>query len=289
MSLQTDKFNQYFNKMNIRFFCPMWGLAGTNIAEMLQKIKDAGYDGIEFGFPLNDSQKDEFIHCKNALSLDIIGQQYGAEGGSFPAYKRSFSAHLYFLASFNPLFINSQTGRDFYSFEQNAMLIREAEQIEMETGIPVIHETHRGKFPFCVVAAAEYAKAFPRIRFTADFSHFSTVSESFLQDQKTNLRAVMRKSVHIHARVGHPQGPQITDPRLPEWKEALNHHIKWWDAITGYQRSIGAETFTITPEFGPEPYMFSIPGTKTPVADQWDINRYMMELLRKRYNKTIAI
>lgn len=40
---------------------------------------------------------------------------------------------------------------------------------------------------------------------------------------------------------------------------------------------------TITPEFGPWPYMHAVPFTKMPSACQWDINTGMMELLKNRY------
>jgi len=270
--------------MEILFFCPMWGLTNSSVKNMLIQVKESGYDGIEFGFPINDARKSEFYSGVQDLSLLTIGQQYGASGDSFLDYKNSFINELYELSSFRPLFINSQTGKDFYSFDENATLILEAAKIEKETGIPIIHETHRGKFPFCINATTAYIKQFPELRFAADYSHFCTVSESYLHNQQENLELISKHSCHIHARVGHPQGPQITDPRLPEWKEAVDHHLGWWDTIVSFQKAAGAKRITITPEFGPEPYMFSVPGTKVPIADQWEINLYMMKLLRARYN-----
>ncbi len=32
---------------------------------------------------------------------------------------------------------------------------------------------------------------------------------------------VIESTVHVHARVGYEQGPQVPDPRLPEWRYAL--------------------------------------------------------------------
>lgn len=276
--------------MNIQFFCPMWGLAQMSIGDMLHKISAAGYDGIEFGLPLDSPLKDEFIQKKDELSLGIIAQQYGATGATFLDYKKDFIAHLRYLASFNPLFINSHTGKDYYSLKQNSILIQEAYAIERDTGIPIIHETHRGRFPFCINSALQYIEAFPNIKFVADFSHFCTVSESYLQDQAEGLKAIIKKSAHIHARVGHTQGPQVTDPRFTEWADALSYHLKWWDSIINYKIANGEQTFTITPEFGPEPYMMLIPQTNTPIANQWDINLYMMNMLRSRYaNKLITL
>jgi hypothetical protein len=39
--------------------------------------------------------------------------------------------------------------------------------------------------------------------------------------------------------------------------------------------------FPITTEFGPEPYMPTLPFSKTPVADQWELNLLMKEYLKK--------
>jgi len=38
--------------------------------------------------------------------------------------------------------------------------------------------------------------------------------------------------------------------------------------------------FTITPEFGPPPYMLTDPQTGKPLADQFDINCYVKDLIR---------
>jgi len=54
-----------------------------------------------------------------------------------------------------------------------------------------------------------------------------------------------------------------------------------------HRQKSGAQATTITPEFGPAPYMPALPYTKMPVASQWDINVYMMNLLKERY-KDIA-
>lgn len=270
--------------MEIKYFCPIWGSGHLPLREFMRNVKASGYDGVEFGFPLNSTLREELLKVASEFSLQLIAQQYDAFGESFAEYKISFQDHLEFLSSFNPMFINSQTGKDYYTFGQNSELIELAKAVSAKTGIPVIHETHRGKFPFCVSTTAKFVDAFPDIRFTADFSHFCAVSESFLQDQLDDLQKIIKRSDHIHARVGHSQGPQVSDPRLPEWETALNHHLNWWDAIVENHRQANSNCLTITPEFGPAPYMFHLPDTNRPVASQWDINIYMMQLLKIRYN-----
>lgn len=265
--------------MDILFFCPIWGMAQEPLGEALQKIKQAGYDGIEFGFPENDPEREVFLRLTREMGLLTIGQQCFAGGEDFKAYRESYRSQLEWLLTFEPLLINSHTGKDHYSPGQNEELIGIAQDMRAS----IVHETHRGRFAFCPSACRHYMDRFPGLRFTADFSHFCTVSESFLEDQEDTLKKIRRCCDHIHARVGHPQGPQVTDPRLPEFAFALDKHLAWWDDIVAIHRAKGSPRLTITPEFGPPPYMPLAPATLAPLASQWDINLYMMRLLQLRY------
>jgi hypothetical protein len=43
------------------------------------------------------------------------------------------------------------------------------------------------------------------------------------------------------------------------------------------------KTMTFLTEFGPVDYMPALPYTRQPLANQWEINKHMMNTLRKRY------
>ena len=43
------------------------------------------------------------------------------------------------------------------------------------------------------------------------------------------------------------------------------------------------QDLTVTPEFGPAPYMPLKPYSQKPISKQWDINVFMMELFKARY------
>jgi sugar phosphate isomerase/epimerase len=274
--------------MNILFFCPHWGLEQWPLEDVFRKIKEAGYDGVEMAVPFDTQQKEEFLQLLDKYGLALIAQQWSATGATFAEYKASFEKHLYHFAAVNPLFINSQTGKDYYSFEHNRELIERAEEISKETGVKIVHETHRGKFSFCAAVTRQFLEAIPDFTLAADFSHWCNVSESFLQDQKETVQIAINRAAHIHSRVGHTQAAQVSDPRAPEWQEALEHHLVWWDAIFENQKKSGAAIFTITPEFGPWPYMPALPFTRQAVTSQWEVNIYMRDLLKKRYAGTDA-
>ncbi|MBS7233790.1 hypothetical protein KHA90_22490 [Flavobacterium psychroterrae] len=120
-------------------------------------------------------------------------------------------------------------------------------------------------------------------KITADFSHWCVVSESLLEQQEDAVNLAISRAIHIHARVGHTEGPQVNDPKAPEWQIAVSAHLKWWDQIVKERVDDAAEFLTITPEFGPVPYMQTIPFSTMPVSNQWEINVYMMNLLKSRY------
>ena len=105
-----------------------------------------------------------------------------------------------------------------------------------------------------------------------------------MDDQAETLQKVFPHVRHIHARVGHSQGPQVNDFRAPEHAAALQQHLSWWDAIVALRRAEDAEQITITPEFGPSPYTQTLPYTNQVVSDAWELNVAMMQLLRARYS-----
>ena len=106
--------------------------------------------------------------------------------------------------------------------------------------------------------------------------------ESLLADQQDTIDLVLPRVDHVHARIGHQEGPQVNDPRAPEWEDAVKAHFAWWDKIVELKKQKG-DTLTVLTEFGPPTYMPTLPYTQQPLADQWAINVYMMKLFRQRY------
>jgi hypothetical protein len=123
------------------------------------------------------------------------------------------------------------------------------------------------------------------MKLTLDISHWTNVHESMLTDQKVNVDLALSRTYNVHARIGHEEGPQVNDPRGPEWKYALDHHLEWWDKVVALREAEGAKQITFLTEFGPPNYLPTIPYTRQPVANQWDINLYMLNLIKTRYNK----
>lgn len=270
----------------VLFFCPRWGSEALPPAEFCKKVKDAGYDGVEMVFPENGQEQATWRGLLADHGLKVITLQVQANADNVGENLKEFEKFLRIAATAKPLFINSHTGRDFFTFEENSRVIRRAFELEKELGVPVYHEIHRGKFSFHSGPTVQMLDAFPDLKLVADLSHWCCVSESLLGEkpQQARLDKVLPRCFHLHARVGFPEGPQVNDPRAPEWEAALSAHLGWWDRIIAQRRAAGMPFATISPEFGPPAYLPTLPFTRQPVADQWAINKHMMDLLRKRYN-----
>jgi sugar phosphate isomerase/epimerase len=272
--------------MQLRFFCPRWGSEALDWNTFALQVKAAGYDGVEYGIA-SDTHVQHLRSVAKLLEqhgLLLIAQHFDTVTADFEQHKAQYAAWFELAKMVCPYRIDSQTGKDYFTFGQNQALIEIADAFTAQTGIPVFHETHRNKFTFAAHVTRHYLEAMPSLRITLDASHWVNVAESYLTDQPEAMQLAIERAEHIHARVGHTEGPQVPDPRVPEWQEAVEHHLGWWDRIIARKRQEGADAvLTITPEFGPAPYMPTLPYTRQPITSQWDVNAYMLTLLKNRY------
>jgi len=271
--------------MRLLFLCPRWGTISLPPAEFIRQVIDVGYDGIEVAFADGDTSDESVPLLAKDAGLAVVTQHYATLTTDFNAHCQEYEQRLRRAASFRPLFINSQTGRDLFILNQNLGIFEVAEKVATDTGIPIFHETHRARCLHTPWRTTELLRASPGTRLVLDLSHWCNVCESLLEDQSEIITAILPSVEHIHVRVGHAQGPQVSDPRAPEWQEALDAHLKWWDRVVDAKRKAGASQLTITPEFGPPPYQPTLPWTQMPVSSPWNINVHMMNLLRNRYTK----
>jgi sugar phosphate isomerase/epimerase len=274
--------------MELLFFCTRWGSEQLAWADFSQKVKDAGFDGIEASLPAHPSDQDQMMEALSKYGLKLIGVHWDTLTPNFSRHKNEMEKRLFALAAIEPLLITSHTGKDYFSFEQNIELLTRAEEISLLTGVPVLHETHRGKFSFAAHITRTYLERLPWLKLTLDISHWYTVAESYLQDQQESLELALFHTSHIHSRVGFTQGPQITDPRYHQWQESLQHHLSCWDKVLNIQQNEGAQRFTFTSEFGPHPYMTSSVAADAAAGCQWDLNNYMKDLLKGRYTNILT-
>ena len=267
--------------MQIKYLRGMWGMELPTLKANLEMIKAGGFDGVEMGVPSELAKREELCHLLDKLQLELVVQQW-TEGSSPPEHAQSFEAQYRRGAEFKPLLINSHTGKDYFTTAENLGILQKAAALEAELGVPVVHEIHRGRATFSTTATLALIEAMPEIKLTADFSHWCCVHESLLQDQPDRVNRTITRSYHLHARVGYEEGPQITDPRAPEWQTTVEVHLRWWQQLVDHHKKIGTKILTICPEFGPPNYMLTQPYTRQPLGNLWEINCYMKDLLKER-------
>lgn len=249
------------------------------------KVKKEGYDGIEIWWPLATEAQNEIFSALKKYNLDVGFLCGGSqkEAREHLAYFQKMIDAAANNAVQKPLYINCHSGRDFFSYEENQAFIDHTTSLSKKSGVLICHETHRSRMLFAAPVAKQYIQRNPELKITFDVSHWCNVSESLLQDQEETVQLALERVEHIHARIGHPEGPQVSDPRAPEWEGAVNAHFAWWDKVVERKRKEGGRLTFLT-EFGPPDYMPTLPYTRQPLADQWAVNVYTMQLLRKRYS-----
>lgn len=271
--------------MKVNFFCPRWGSENLQWNDFFEKVKKAGYDGVEWAIGKEVSRKEieSVLGISKLHGLHIIAQHFDTNNSDFDEHLKVYKEWLEKIADLDFYCINSQTGKDFFCKEQNQILIDEAKKSEYKNRIPMYHETHRNKFSFAAHITEKFLEENLDLKLTLDASHWVNVAESYLEDQENAVNLAIERTEHIHARIGHTEAAQVSDPFAPEWKEALEKHLNWWDAVVKRKIREGESKISITPEFGPAPYMFVLPYTGQPVVDQWNVNERMMHFLKNRY------
>ncbi|MBG9375394.1 sugar phosphate isomerase/epimerase [Panacibacter sp. DH6] len=272
------------NDFQLKMLATNWGFEGT-LDTYCEKVKKEGYDGIEIWWPTEKKDQEELFATLKKYDL-AVGFLTAGHESDYQQHADSFKKMINAAATNNiqrPLYINCHSGKDFFSFEENKALVDYTLALSKDTGIKICHETHRSRMLFAAPVAKHFFEKIPGLRITLDVSHWCNVSESLLQDQPGTMAMALERTDHIHARIGHQEGPQVNDPRAPEWKDAVDAHFAWWDKIVKIKKQKG-EILTVLTEFGPPTYLPTVPYTMQPLADQWAINVFMMQTFRKRYS-----
>jgi sugar phosphate isomerase/epimerase len=269
--------------MKLKLVKSFWGMTGS-WEEKFRQIAGAGYAAVEGQPPVSQDEAALFKRLLAEHRLDYIAMVI-TEG---PDHFASFRDQIEHARTFSPLKVTVHGGKDWWSFERQKPFFAAALEIERRIGIEVNHETHRGRPMFTPSATARLLREFPELHVNADFSHFVNVCESRLEDQAEDMALCIARARHVHGRIGHEEGPQVNDPRAPEWSRQVAAHEAWWDEIVRARLKAGADHFTFNPEFGPPNYMPTLPHTCQPVADLWDVCLSVARRFERRYSALVS-
>ncbi|PWF45436.1 sugar phosphate isomerase/epimerase family protein [Massilia glaciei] len=267
--------------MQILYAKSKWERPDASLPAFLAECRADGYDATELYLPGVSEAPTEIAELHRAASLLLVGQIV-TSGANADQHIASLDRLVPMAAACAPLFINCHSGRDWFGFDANLRILRHADGLARSHGLAPHHELHRGRALYNAPDTVRYLEAFPGLTVTADFSHWFCVHESDLSDQEEALARTVAAARHIHARVGFNEGPQVADPASPGAAPWLERHLGLWRRIAAARRASGAPWLTITPEFGPAPYMPATGPGDTPAADAWLVNRWMRDTLRAR-------
>lgn len=276
--------NDSNSSFKLKILATNWGFTGT-VDDYCKKVKKEGYDGIEIWWPTDKAEQDKLFTALKKYQLEV-GFLTAGHQSNYKEHLQTFKKMIDAAAGNTiqkPSYINCHSGRDYFSYEDNKTFIDHTTELTKQTGIKICHETHRSRMLYSAPIARRFIETIPSLRITFDVSHWCNVHETLLQDQQETVDMTLQRVDHIHARIGHPEGPQVNDPRAPEWESAVKAHFAWWDKVVEIKKKNG-EVLTVLTEFGPPDYMPTEPYSRKPLSDQWAVNVYMMQLLRKRYS-----
>lgn len=272
----------------MKFLCPRWGFEAISWPVFLKQVKEAGYSGIEW-FPFGEScDYHEVLDLLAEYQLDFAIVMAVLEPyTTFDSYLEKLETDLHQLMEVrnsvkSPLFFSAQIGREFFNEQQIDLCLALCDRVEAKFQTPIYQETHRNKWSYAAHVVAPFLEKYPRLKLTLDVSHWFCVSESYLSDQHLVVNGAIAHARHIHARVGSTQSSQVWDPAIAENEEALAAHLQIWDKWIARMKQDNLP-ITVTPEFGPPPYLVTGNRTLSLTDEQWRINLWMKDFLKNRY------
>jgi sugar phosphate isomerase/epimerase len=272
--------------LKLDVFRSLWGAIPDNadddvMVDRLQWVTDCGYDGVETPmFLVADLPR--FVESAAGHGLDYIAMAM-TFGRTVDDHLSMWRDEMARAASVPHRFVVAHAGSDAWRDAEVDRFYTEALAVAADHGLTVAFETHRSRPTFSPWATARLLERFPEMQINCDFSHWVVVAERLLSEEGGVFALCADRARHIHARVGHEGGPQVNDPRAPEWADHLAVHEAWWDQIWDSQERQGFDVTTLTPEWGPPPYQPTLPYSGEPIGDLAEICDWMADRQRTRF------
>jgi sugar phosphate isomerase/epimerase len=284
--------------MRLDLFRSLWGwqiaaggaaTGGGDWARCGAECRENGFVGVEARLPADPFARRALKSALESEGLGYIAVVFTG-GDVIPDQRWTVAQHLDRLAEaiegarlVGARFVNVLPGNDRWPLAQQVDFFGRAQALADASGMICSFEIHRATSLYSPWVTLDVIAQVPRLRFTADLSHWVVVSERLLDDPLDDLSPFLTRVHHVQARVGYDQGPQVPHPAAPEYAHALAWHQAMWERVWAEHRAAGREVTTVTPEFGPDGYTHLLPFTRAPVADTWDLNRWMAQTTRDHF------
>ncbi|KAL1520836.1 hypothetical protein AB1Y20_022398 [Prymnesium parvum] len=265
---------------HLRLLRSAWGLPHlrTDAPRAIAHARDTGFAGIEASLSDVGTPAQLRLLCAALQSegLSLVLSAYSCwrnyEG---PADARStvaehvaaFDRDLLRIAECHAAFprtvlrANGHSGSDAWTEAEACDFFGAVGETASSAGLPLSHETHRGRYLCCPFATRRLIHRLPSLRLTLDFSHWVIKCERLLdtEEEATMLRSEIAPAVdHLHARIGTPQSPQLADVHSPLARRAAERFYSLWEDVwTAHETasvSSRSSVATATVEYGPREF-----------------------------------
>jgi sugar phosphate isomerase/epimerase len=274
--------------VKLSVFASAWAFGGLSACR--HEVESGIFDGIEGPPPESAAQARELRHWGLPYIAEICsgGSYAPASSVSVDRHFQDFERQLARAVESQALFCSCLVGSDSWPLPVAVDFLGRALEFGKQAGAELSFETHRSRPTFHPWLTAELLRALPALHLTCDFSHWCVVCER-LPDDESVLELAISRARHVHARVGYAQGPQVPDPRAPEYEPELLAHEAWWQRIALGAAARGQDSLTLTPEFGPDGYLQQAPFSRRPVADLGELNRWMAQRQRTKLGELLGL
>ena len=262
--------------MRIDLIRSLWGVDAP-WEVVFPTIAAEGYRGVEWAVPSDPNDQHTLRRLLDQNQLDLVAQVF-TSGPDVASHIASAIQQIEDAIACGARQITLHGWRDGSLFDDGCSFIEAMLTVEQHHNIPIAHETHRSRLFFNPWSTVAYLSRYPEVHLCADYSHWVVVAERLLPDAEAIMQMAAQHAIHLHARVGHAQGPQVSDPSLPRFAQENAAHEYWWRMIVDANLQQGREALTITPEYGPPPYQATHHETNVPLRPltelvDWQANR----------------
>jgi len=242
----------------------------------LQAIRDAAYEGVQLGQPLDNARKEEALR----LGLGICGSgRVNAPAEADTLAKGARDEGLECLT----LHVGWGTEND----DEAAALIAAVLAASAKHSVPLYPETHRATIFQDPWRTVQFLKRFPDLEFNGDFSHWYTGTEMVYGGVEMKLelmRPVLGRIGFLHGRIGNPGCMQVDigDGSVDGHPYVDHFRMMWTEAFRGFlRRRPEGDRICFTPELlGPE-YYYARTFEGREESDRWEQSLVLVRIARE--------
>ena len=265
----------------------LWSLIGLpmnaetewTLDEKLQRVKAAGFEGVECWLSDEDESKHKAALDQHSLRLTLGHHPHTLDDVRQTVDRaKRLGADFVFAQPLNP----------FVPIREAVVFLKEARKIANEEGLCFWVETHRNNIPESLNQALELVNADPEIRFTGDFSHFVVVSEFYgLEYERAidRMMPILSRTSHLHGRISN--GEQVQVEVGDGSGQTAQFFVQIWTTVMKeWRKSAGpGDVFPFASELGPPRYAITTPDGKE-FSDRWEQSLVMKKLAQQAWDQS---